>query len=89
MVVSSCVNCTIFIAAVTKVCSIEKCENTTVIVASNQLRIGNCIDTLVHSFIPGYPPIVYGDTRNLRMAPHNAMYAHLPEHLSRAGIPFE
>ena len=87
--IQSCVNCTIFVAAVTKVCTIEKCENTTLIVASSQLRVGNCIDSLVHSFTPNYPPIVYGDTRNLRMAPHNAMYAHMPEHLTRANIRFE
>ena len=43
-------NCTIFVAAVSKVCTIEKCENVTVSVAANQLRIGNCVDSLVHSY---------------------------------------
>lgn len=81
MLVNSCVNCTIFVAAVSKVCTIEKCENTTLVVAANQLRIGNCIDSLIHSYTPEAPPIVYGDTRNLRIAPHNAMYGHYLEHL--------
>jgi len=58
-------------------------------VSTNQLRIGNCIDTLVNSYSPVFPPIVYGDTRNLRMGPHNAMYAELPNHLKRANIKFE
>ena len=65
LLVSSCINCTIFVAAVAKVCTIEKCENTTLCVAANLLRIGNCVDTLVHSYTANSVPIVYGDTRNL------------------------
>ena len=88
MLINSCVNCTIFVAAVSKVCTIEKCEHTTLIVAANNLRIGNCIDSQIHCYTPEQPPVVYGDTRNLRMAPHNAMYSHFQEHLSRASINF-
>ena len=87
VLINSCVNCTIFIAAVGKTATIEKCEGTTVIVAANQLRIGNCVDTSVHSYTPKLAPIIYGDTRNLRMAPHNAMYSHFIEHLKMAKIP--
>ena len=74
LLISSCINCTIFVAAVNKVCTLEKCESVILCVASNQLRIGNCIDSLVHSYTPNFAPVVYGDTRNLRMAPHNASY---------------
>lgn len=72
--ITSCVNCNIFVAAVSKVCTIEKCENVTICVASHQLRIANCVDSLIHSFTLNLAPIVYGDTRNLRIAPHNACY---------------
>ena len=72
-----------------KVCTIEKCENCTIVVAANEVRIGSCIDTLVHTYTPMYPPIVYGDTRNLRLAPHNVSYEKLTEHLHAAGIKFE
>ena len=89
LLVSSCINCTIFVAAVSKTATIEKCENVTLIVAANQLRIGNCIDSLVHSYTHKHPPIVYGDTRNLRMAPHNVMYSSLPNHLVSANIKYE
>lgn len=89
LLVSSCVNCTIFVAAVNKVCTIEKCEKVTVCVAANIIRIGNCIDSLVHSYTPMFSPIVYGDTRSLRMAPHNANYGHFVDHLRRANIKFE
>ena len=84
VLIHSCVNCTIFIAAVGKTATIEKCEGTTVIVAANQLRIGNCVDTLVHSYTPKMPPIIYGDTRNLKLAPLNVMYSHFLEHLKMA-----
>ena len=47
------------------------------------------MDSLVHSYTPSFPPIVYGDTRNLRMAPHNVSYAYMPEHLKRASVKFE
>lgn len=35
LLVSSCINCTIFVAAVSKTATIEKCENVTLIVAAN------------------------------------------------------
>lgn len=50
MQVSNCVNCTIMVAAVNKTCSIDKCENVTLCVASNYLRIGNCVDCTVNSY---------------------------------------
>ncbi len=89
LLISGCANCTIFVAAVNRVCTIEKCENMTVCVASSQLRIGSCVDSLVHSYTPGFPPIIYGDTRSLRLAPHNASYNMMPLHLQRAGIRFD
>ena len=89
LLVSSCINCTIFVAAVSKICTIEKCENVTLCVASKQLRIGNCIDSIIYTYTPEYPPIVYGDTRNLRLAPHNASYLLMLDHLAKAKIPFE
>ncbi len=72
--ITGCINCNIFVAAVTKVCTIEKCENVTLTVAANQLRIGNCVDSTIHSYTTNLAPIVYGDTRNLRIAPHNSSY---------------
>lgn len=48
--ISNCINCTIMVAAVNKTCTIDKCENVTVCVAANYLRIGNCVDCTIHSF---------------------------------------
>ena len=44
MQIQNCVNCTILVAAVNKACLIDKCENTTITVASNYLKIGNSVD---------------------------------------------
>ena len=35
LLVSGCINCNIFIAAVSKICTIEKCEKVTLCVAAN------------------------------------------------------
>lgn len=89
LLVSSCINCTIFVAAVAKVTTLEKCENVIICVASNMLRVGSCIDSLVHCYVPSFSPIVYGDTRSLRLAPHNANYPSFADHLKQANIKFE
>lgn len=34
LLVTSCINCTIFVAAVNRVCTFEKCENVTICVTS-------------------------------------------------------
>lgn len=39
LAVSICVNCNIFVASVSKICTIEKCENLIITVASNFLRV--------------------------------------------------
>ena len=38
------------VPAVNKACSIDKCENSNISVASNYLRIGNCVDCHVYSY---------------------------------------
>ena len=86
MQISNCVNCTILVAAVNKTCQIDKCENVTLTVASNYLKIGNCVDCTVFSYTQLEAPIIYGDTRNLTLAPHNAGYYELSTHLKSADI---
>ena len=88
MQISDCINCTILVAAVNKTCTIDKCEKLTVCAASNFLRIGNCVDSTVYSYTQLAPPVIYGDTRTLIMAPHNASYFELLSHLRAADIMF-
>lgn len=84
--VSDCSNCTIFCASVKRVCTIAKSENLNVTVAASVLRVGNCVDCTIYSYSHQGAPIIYGDTRNLCIAPHNAGYSELPELLSNGGI---
>lgn len=86
LLISNCVNCTVFVAAVARSCTMDKCENVTLCCAANYLRIGNCIDCTVFSYSHQCAPVIYGDTRSLTLAPHNASYPELPELLRQAGI---
>jgi hypothetical protein len=84
--ISNCINCTIFVSAVARVCTIERCENVTLCAASNYMRIGNCVDCTVYSYTQIGSPVIYGDTRSLTLAPHNASYPGLKKSLKDAGI---
>lgn len=84
--ISRCVNCTIFVAAVSRVCTLDRCENVTICCASSFLRIGSCIDCTIFSYTSATPPVVFGDTRSLLLAPHNASFQDLGNKLKEAGI---
>lgn len=75
-----------FCAAVKRVTTISNCENLNVTVASGVTRIGNCVDCTVYTYTHYGAPIIYGDTRNLSIAPHNAGYSELSEILTKSGI---
>ena len=62
IIIKDCVNTTIFIAAVNKICSLEKCENISLTVASNFLRVGNTVDSTIY-YYGSYFPVLYGDNR--------------------------
>lgn len=83
--VDVCTNCTIVVAAVNKVLSVEKCEGTIVSGTSNCVRIGNSIESTVHSY-SAIRPILFGDNRGVIMAPHNLAYPELMSHVKRAKI---
>ncbi|CDW72648.1 tubulin binding cofactor c domain-containing protein [Stylonychia lemnae] len=86
--VSNCINCTIMIAAVNKTFSIDKCQNTQITVAANYVRTSNCVESTLHSYSQLCPPIIYGDTIGLIMAPHNSSYFEIMNHLRAADIIF-
>lgn len=86
--ISNCTNCTMMVAAVNKALTLDKCEHTQVSVASNYVRVGNSVDCIVNSYTQVCPPVIYGDTRNLTMAPHNTSYFEIMNHLRAADIPF-
>ena len=87
--ITKCVNCTIFVAAVARSVTLERCENVTLCCASTYLRIGNCVDCTAYSYTQLAPPVIFGDTRSLTLAPHNASYPELENSLMEAGINFK
>ena len=84
--IQDCVNTTIFCAAVKRVTTVSSCENLNLTVASGVVRVGNCVDCAIHTYTHYGPPVIYGDTRNLCLAPHNAGYVELNELLAKGGI---
>lgn len=87
--ITKCVNCTIFLAAASRCVTLERCENVTLCCASTYLRIGNCVDCIVNSYTQLAPPVIFGDTRSLMLAPHNASYPELENSLKAAGINYK
>lgn len=83
--ITNCVNCTIMLAAVSKVCTIDKCEKSSVSVASSFLRIGSSVDCKIYSYTQGQT-FLFGDNRNLQFAPFNVGYTGLEGHVSAAGL---
>jgi len=83
--ITNCVNCTILLAAVEKVCTIDKCEKTDVSVATNFLRVGSSVDCKVYAYVQG-KTFMFGDNRNMQFGPFNAGYSGIESHFSSAGL---
>jgi TBCC domain-containing protein 1 len=81
----NCINCIVFVAAVGKISSIDKCENCQISVATNFLRVSNSIDTTIYSYVT-QEPILFGDNRGLILAPHNVGYNDFMQFLKFAKI---
>ena len=69
-----------------RVTTISNCENINVTIVSGVTRIGNCVDCSISTYSHYGAPIIYGDTRNLTIAPHNAGYTELGELVTKSGI---
>lgn len=85
IVLTNCVNCTIMVAAAWKTCTIDKCERVNLTVASNFLRISSSVDCNIYSYSI-HPPFIFGDNRNVIMAPFNTGYTSLQNHVESAGL---
>lgn len=83
--INNCVNCTIFISCVRKIVTIDKCENISISLTANVLRIGNTIDSKVYFYGP-LNPIFFGDNRSITLAPNNVNYLEFLENLKKGGI---
>ncbi len=84
--IADCSNTTVFCAAVKRVATVSNCEGLNLTVAAGVVRVGNCVDCAINTYTHFGAPIIYGDTRNLSLAPHNAGYTELSETLMKSGI---
>jgi len=84
--VLGCHSCTIVLGAVAGGVSVEHCEEVKIVSACSRLRVSNSVDCDFHTYTPSHP-IISGDCRGLRLAPHNAHYARLTGHMSLAAVP--
>ena len=82
----NCRDVTCFVAAVGRICTMDKCENCVLTAASAVVRIGNSVDCTAHLYSV-LPPALYGDNRSLTLGPMNAHYPEMIKHLERAGLP--
>lgn len=83
---NNCVNCTVFVSSVRKIATIDKCDNISLSITSNVLRIGNSIDSKIYFYGP-LNPIFFGDNRSIILAPNNVNYMEFIDNLKKAGIP--
>ena len=82
----SCREVTVFVAAVSGLVTMDKCENCTLVILGSLVRVGNCVDTTVHIYSP-FPPVLYGDNRGVNLAPFNVNIPDLPALMDACGIP--
>lgn len=78
-------NCTIVVGAVAGVVSVDLCSTVRIVVATAQLRINNCVDSLFQVYTPR-APLILGDCRGLTLAPHCAQYVGMRTHLACVGL---
>lgn len=74
-------NCTILVSAAKKTCTIDKCERVNLTIACNFLRIGSCVDSKIYSYSI-QKPFIFGDNRNVTMAPFNSGFRSLENNLT-------
>lgn len=84
--ISNCTNCTIYVAAVRRICSVDKCERINLTCSTNLLRIGNTIDSKLNFFSTS-EPILFGDNKSIVMGPNNANSFEMIDKMKKAEIP--
>lgn len=78
--ITQCSNCQIYVCAVSLITTISFCEKVNVCLATNFLRISNTIDSTIN-FYGSFAPVIYGDSRNITLGPHNGNTLRLLDRL--------
>ncbi|EME26871.1 uncharacterized protein Gasu_55560 [Galdieria sulphuraria] len=82
--VEGCSDCIIFIGAAYCI-SVTNCETVKIVSTSKFLRITNVVDSTFHLCV-NHQPALLGDNRGIRLAPFNAFYPYLEEHMKSCGV---
>jgi hypothetical protein len=85
--VIGCNRCTVLIGAVSKICSVEHCEHVDVTIATRSLRVLNTVHSTLYSFC-ATRPLLLGDCRSIRLAPHNLIRSKMSRNVVRAAKLF-
>lgn len=85
VLISNCTNCTIMVAAVSNVCTLDKSERVKLSVAANMVRAGNSIECRLNMYTATHP-VLYGDSRYVVLGPHNVGYDELAGHIKCSRI---
>jgi hypothetical protein len=83
--ISCCTDCVIILGAAGKAVRVERCERVQVVVAAQHVIINTCHDCIFYLAV-NRPPVLLGDNRFVQLAPHNAGYDRLENHVSTAGV---
>ncbi|KAL3623779.1 hypothetical protein CASFOL_032595 [Castilleja foliolosa] len=83
--VYGCSDATIVIGAVGKAIRVEHCERVHLITAARRICIANCRECIFFLGV-NQRPLVVGDNHKLQVAPYNAFYSQLEEHMNQVGV---
>lgn len=82
--IEGCSDCIIFIGAAYCM-SVTSCESVKIVSTSKFLRVTNVVDSTFYLCV-NHQPALLGDNRGLRLAPLNAFYPCLEEHMKVCGV---
>jgi TBCC domain-containing protein 1 len=82
---SGCSDCCVLLGAASRCLRLDSCSRCSLTAAARCVQLRGVHGGLL-SLATLRPTLVLGDTRGVRLAPHNASYDALPRHLARAGL---
>jgi hypothetical protein len=83
--VRACSNTTVVIGAASGVLTVDLCEGCHVIAAASQVRVGNSVRSTMSVYCAS-PPVVFGDSRDVRFSPHCAPFRGMSNCLAAARL---
>lgn len=83
--ISCCTNSIVVLGAVGSSVRVQRSEKLQVIAVTSHLVVNTCHDCIFY-VATNRPPLLLGDNRFIQLAPYNAGYEHLEEHMISCGI---